>query len=434
MCVESGGYVAGSSRAAARIFGVTMVVLLGLVVPIYRLLFEECKLNHAHYSGALSSVQTFRILLFAFSMGWLARVCYRHDLWSMLMLRYEGKYTRPLWDRASAVGYANLVGLFGTEIAAILVPFFVVHSIGCIYFIAHREFWELLDPWTGEPIGRPAASAVISLAILSATYSQAVFLVPCALFRLCCALVLLRLHLYHGALTNGVQSSRPSVSGALDAHAPGSDTELRARLLRGQSDEPAPSPSAPLDRDEDLSALLKEHTALKELLSAISHRFRLVLVGSTLLIALETAYSMYFLMVDTIEGHAKHREGTEFAVAEDTALSVYLILNNIVHIVGVWAVVRAATVVTHRARMIPQAFASLHLSRTLAGAGGSTGYERRQAFQDYLSSHPLGLTLYGFSIDRDFLRSWHMVVISAAVFLTSLSLRPQHSTVTPNEG
>ena len=54
-------------------------------------------------------------------------------------------------------------------------------------------------------------------------------------------------------------------------------------------------------------------------------------------------------------------------------------------------------------------------------------YMKRQSLLQYMVNHPLGITIYGFLIDREFLRSFHMVVVSLTVFLVSMIMGGSHN-------
>lgn len=144
-----------------------------------------------------------------------------------------------------------------------------------------------------------------------------------------------------------------------------------------------------------------------------------------------------------------------------------LLLNPLLHIVGVRLNVRAATLITHRLQRIVGYASQLHAvitvdgavcnlqddsdaidsTDTLADTDGtqrdltsteraqesvtreSYGHQRRveefhvrSAVLGLFRDQRLGISLYGFVCDRDFFRGFHMVVLATALFIVTRAL------------
>eukprot|EP00899_Mesostigma_viride_P002172 jgi/Mesvir1/11956/Mv00282-RA.1 len=233
-----------------------------------------------------------------------------------------------------------------------------------------------------------------------------------------------------------------------------------------------------------LQRIITIHQWLRTILRALSHRFRAPLLMLTVITILHALYAFYYLMAGLIasthpNGPSESEGGASWL--QECMLSVFLVTSCIVHLVGVCMMLRAAAIVTHRLRHAVQSFSAMHAmsSITLASppvqpvssypmsssapvstqhgpaeeqaipdmcghvlkfdsdtAGGylhgglMSSYQRLQVCQMraavlmYLKEQSLGVTIYGSLLDRDLLRSFHMIIVASVIFLTTLSLHP----------
>jgi len=192
--------------------------------------------------------------------------------------------------------------------------------------------------------------------------------------------------------------------------------------------------------DEQSFPVLREHSLLQKVLRLISHRFRQFLLISFVLIFFESFGTLYFLLNAIMEmdsEETKHYNTTGIIVRLELSSSALL------HIMGLVLNIRAILIMTHRLRAVHTIASEQHAHLTckmnLMSCSDDQGqllqglsrefeqYMKRQSLLQYMVNHPLGITIYGFLIDREFLRSFHMVVVSLTVFLVSMIMGGSHS-------
>ena len=192
--------------------------------------------------------------------------------------------------------------------------------------------------------------------------------------------------------------------------------------------------------EEQSFPVLREHSLLQKVLRLISHRFRQFLLISFILIFFESFGTLYFLLNAMLDMDAQEKEHYSL-----TGMIVRLEISSsaLLHIVGLVLNIRAILIMTHRLRAVHTIASEQHAHLTckmnlmnagddqkelLVGLGREfEQYMKRQSLLQYMVNHPLGITIYGFIIDREFLRSFHMVVVSLAVFLVSMIMGGSHS-------
>jgi len=188
--------------------------------------------------------------------------------------------------------------------------------------------------------------------------------------------------------------------------------------------------------------VLREHSLLQKVLKLISHRFRQFLLITFILIFFESFGTLYFLLNAIMEMDSKEAEHYNV-----TGIFVRLELSSsaLLHVMGFVLNIRAILIMTHRFRAVHTIASEQHAHLTckmnlMKGVGQDDDkgfmrglgrefeqYMKRQSLLQYMVNHPLGITIYGFLIDREFLRSFHMVVVSLSVFLVSMILGGSHS-------
>lgn len=192
--------------------------------------------------------------------------------------------------------------------------------------------------------------------------------------------------------------------------------------------------------DEQSFPVLREHSLLQKVLRLISHRFRQFLLVTFILIFFESFGTLYFILnaiMDMDTKEQRHYSVTGIIVRLELSSSALL------HIVGLVLNIRAILIMTHRLRAVQTIASEQHAHLTckmnlmkedddqkemLRGLGMEfEQYMKRQSLLQYMVNHPLGITIYGFLIDREFLRSFHMVVVSLTVFLVSMIMGGSHN-------
>ncbi|KAI3929438.1 hypothetical protein MKW92_011761 [Papaver armeniacum] len=199
-----------------------------------------------------------------------------------------------------------------------------------------------------------------------------------------------------------------------------------------------------LERDTDITALIDEHLRLRHHLSKISHRFRIFLLLEFLVVTFSQVLTLF--RTTEYQGIITLINGGDFAVS------------SIVQIVGISICLHAAAKVSHRAqrvasiasqchalstsnspdpscmrgsksvgnfealanprRTIPAVFSESDLE-SLDSIGQpnytqlASSYNKRQAFVTYLQSNQAGVTIYGWTVNRELI---------STVFLSELSL------------
>ena len=195
--------------------------------------------------------------------------------------------------------------------------------------------------------------------------------------------------------------------------------------------------------DEQSFPVLREHSLLQKVLRLISHRFRQFLLLTFIFIFFESFGTLYFILNAIFEMDPKevrHYNITGVIVRLELSSSALL------HIMGLILNVRAILIMTHRLRAVHTIASEQHAHLTckmnlmskgedsqeiLKGLGREfEQYMKRQSLLQYMVNHPLGITIYGFLIDREFLRSFHMVAVSLSVFLVSMIMGQSHSKAT----
>ena len=211
----------------------------------------------------------------------------------------------------------------------------------------------------------------------------------------------------------------------------GSDDELgEGYNLHGVHEH---GPATPSRHTQHSYPVLREHALLQNVLKLISHTFRQVLLICMIIIFFEAFGTLYFLLNDVMtmpDGYTITQTLVRFELCTSAML----------HVVGLTLNLRAILIMTHRLRAVHSIASEQHANLTCKMNFANKGAEgpnldlerelehfmKRQALLQYMKDHPLGITIYGFLIDREFLRSFHMVLVSLTVFLVSLVIGGAH--------
>mmetsp|Transcript_10346 Transcript_10346/g.26254 ORF Transcript_10346/g.26254 Transcript_10346/m.26254 type:complete len:538 (+) Transcript_10346:460-2073(+) len=515
------------------IFCIVNLVFLGLIWPLFEFFCEDVVVKDGELRGMWYLQRMYRILLYFIALYWLVRKCRKYDVKTLLFLKVDSFYVSRV-AKAKGLGglwvYTAIIQNFGLELMCLFAPYFVVIVISraLSFFYEEYDLYSISFHIGGHTIDKtsPVAYRIVLylLGILSMSYSQIVFLLPCVYFRMVSSLILLEMKAYKSMVQPERKEDDDDLTALTTEEIPisnplGAGPEVNANSFMGGGDinmrmgtssdglgdiseatptvggtgmgtgevsspigndlgseysspvEPSPSVyhSAKATRvyqrygsnpfgmyindqneeddgfdgivedlgDPSLNAkafpVLREHSLLQNVLKLISHRFRQFLLISFILIFFESFGTLYFLMNDMLYPKSSSRYSF-FGILVRIEMSSSAFL----HVVGLVLNVRAILIMTHRLRAVHSIASEQHAHLTCrmnlaclnlgqSGDGASREmsrqceqYMKRQALLQYMEDHPLGITIYGFLIDREFLRSFHMVVVSLTVFLVSL--------------
>ncbi|KAI3849387.1 hypothetical protein MKX03_002552 [Papaver bracteatum] len=206
-----------------------------------------------------------------------------------------------------------------------------------------------------------------------------------------------------------------------------------------------------LESDSDVTALIDEHVRLRHHLSKISHRFRIFLLLEFLVVTCSQVVTLF--QTTGYHGIITLINGGDFAVS------------SIVQVVGIVICLHATAKISHRAqrvasvasrwhalvtsnspdpsrmrgsnsvgnfetlvnpiRSIPTVFSESDLeSLDSIGppnytqlASHVSSYNKRQAFVMYLQSNPAGVTIYGWTVDRELINTVFLIEFSLILFV-----------------
>ncbi|XP_076933758.1 uncharacterized protein LOC143599762 [Bidens hawaiensis] len=202
--------------------------------------------------------------------------------------------------------------------------------------------------------------------------------------------------------------------------------------------------------DSDVESVLKEHLRIRRHLRIISHRYRVFIMWTLLLITI----SQFTSLLDTTRPKA---DLSIFKTGEVALVSVSLLA-------GLMILLRSATRITHKAQGVTSLAAKWHVCATIesfdapdadtetppAGAvenqvfrpdsstsdneaGSEDGldstklipayaystlsFQKRQALVTYFENNPAGITVYGFMLDRTSVHTIVMIEMSLVLWL-----------------
>ncbi|KAJ4960930.1 hypothetical protein NE237_020840 [Protea cynaroides] len=191
-----------------------------------------------------------------------------------------------------------------------------------------------------------------------------------------------------------------------------------------------------LERDSNVSLLIKEHILLRFYLSKISHRLRVYLI---LVFLVVTASQIVFLFQTT-----RYRGTNTFINGGDFAVS------SIVQVVGIYFCLHGAAKISHRAQSIVSVACQQHalmpcrstdasnrvgllplnVSESDLGSVDSIEftvnteyassmfmYHERQSFVIYLQTNPGGITIFGWIVDRTLITTIFFIELSLVLFV-----------------
>lgn len=371
-----------------------LFVLLAVLVPVFNFTFvscDACDLGHRHPFEKL--VQISESLLAAVSFLSLSHILHTYGLRRTLLL---DKIIRESVD--VQLGFQAKLKSSFSMLAYMLLPTFLIETF-------HRALWYYYVTVSAPYLANiPNANLLLfALSILSWLYRTSVFLFMCVLFRLMCALQILRLRSYY-------------------------------KLLETTS---------------EVTTILKEHMKIRTQLTTISHRFRLFLIFALFTIILSQLSSLFQILLSA--------KTINFFRAGDLAVC------SLVQLTGLVLCLQGAAKITHKAQHIVASVSKWHAMATCspgtileASSNSAAGkvygpahpllhtrsqssddleassrnlnfseelahdleaFQKRQALVTYLQHTRAGISLYGFVLDRGFLYMIFGVAFSSTLFI-----------------
>ena len=265
-----------------------------------------------------------------------------------------------------------------------------------------------------SPISRFWSLGRFAADVGSDVFAAASYALTCALFRVACALTLLRLNSLFVMIQNlGVEHA--------DAEAEDDDAEVD-----NEEDE-----EDDVDRS-DVGAIVEEHAALRALVRRMAHSFRMFLVVTTLACLGECfAASLYAVSVHADVLSDGDRRDLTRALGSAVPSALRLLL----HAWGTALNLRAATLATHRMQKTGSYLSERHARITAQlCASDPRVHERvvhertveafaaRHAAVGSFRDNGLGISVFGFVLDREFLRTFHAALVALVLFVAARAL------------
>ena len=205
----------------------------------------------------------------------------------------------------------------------------------------------------------------------------------------------------------------------------------------------------------DVGAIVEEHAALRALVRRIAHSFRMFLVVTTLACLVECfAASLYAVSVHGrhVDGDADVSSDVSSYVSSDgdptRALrsAVPSALRLLTHAWGTALNLRAATLATHRMQKTGSYLSERHAKITAAQLCAASNraaipnsvpnsvherVEHERAVEAFAARHAavgsfrdnrIGFSVFGFVLDREFLRTFHAALVALALFVAARAL------------
>ena len=369
------------------------------------------------------------------------------------------------------------------ELLRLLLPFVVLKLAATAYVHvgggARKETVSYAIPgwWRRRRRGGGDAASLtgvgkavaVSVGFVSESYMAAVFLTTCVLFRLTCALVLLKLNAFLVMMrgTDDDDDDEAAAPAATDDDVDDDDDDAdslrstgaprreRDETSRATTTTTTAAATATTTTRSNHRAVMSEHLNLRFVLNALGKRFRLFLVLTLLLTLIETVVSLYELVLDFAVAAKRSSGGGGVSGVIAVLARADLLLNNALHLAGIGMNVRAATLITHRLQRVVGHFSQQHAAYTMldsddddddggddeGGGGGDDDVENsrrrrrrssarrrvdafieRDAVLGHFRDRPLGISIYGFFVDRYTIRTLDGVVFGSVIFIVSRAL------------
>ncbi|KAJ0232192.1 Uncharacterized protein HA466_0292840 [Hirschfeldia incana] len=393
MCVDQ-------SSPWTAVLSWSMFVVFTLVVPAmshFMLACANCDSHHSrpYDSGVQLSLSSFAALSFLCLSRFVSKFGLRRFL-----------FFDKLWDESSTVrrGYTNQLNRSLKILSYFVAPCFLAMSSYKIWWYASGASQI---PFLGNVILSDTVACLMELC--SWLYRTTVIFLVCVLFRLICHLQILRLQDF-------------------------------AQVFQ---------------MDSDVGSILSEHLRIRRHLRIISHRYRIFILSSLILV---TGSQFYSLLITT-KSHAglNINSAGELALCSMTLVTALLIL------------LRSASKITHKAQAVTSLAAKWHVCATIesfetvdggtprlvdrasghgfystdvnigdtddsedygeeeddfdnndlipAYAYSTISFQKRQALVNYFENNKAGITVFGFTLDRSTLHTIFGIEMTLVLWL-----------------
>ncbi|CAH8355524.1 unnamed protein product [Eruca vesicaria subsp. sativa] len=393
MCVDQ-------SSPWTAVLSWSMFVVFTLVVPAMSHFMLACANCDSHHSRPYDSVVQLSLSSFAaLSFLCLSRFVSKFGLRRFL-------FFDKLWDESSTVrrGYTNQLNRSLKILSYFVTPCFLAMSSYKIWWYASGASQI---PFLGNVILSDTVACLMELC--SWLYRTTVIFLVCVLFRLICHLQILRLQDF-------------------------------AQVFQ---------------MDSDVGSILSEHLRIRRHLRIISHRYRIFILLSLILV---TGSQFYSLLITTKASSGLNiNSAGELALCSMTLVTALLIL------------LRSASKITHKAQAVTSLAAKWHVCATIesfetvdggtprlvdrttgngiystdvdirdtddsedygeeeddfddndlipAYAYSTISFQKRQALVNYFENNKAGITIFGFTLDRSALHTIFGIEMSLVLWL-----------------
>ncbi|XP_028793858.1 uncharacterized protein LOC114749530 [Neltuma alba] len=373
------------SSSLGKLISYVLFVFLAIVVPILTSIFIRVPESAAEDDPLSFNklVQLPESILAIISFFTLSRFFHRYGLRQLLfldILQDDSTYVRRGYTRELEKAFRYL--------AAIILPsFFVELAHKIIFFSTVKVSVPHISP------GFPLNSIVLLLMLVSWIYRTGVFLLVCVMFRLTCELQILRFEGVH-------------------------------KLFEGCG--------------SDANVIFREHVKIRKQLSVTSHRYRFFIIGCLVTITVSQSGALLLVL-------ASKSDKTFFNSGD-------LVICSVVQLCGCFLCLLGAARITHRAQGIVAIATRWHMlatnasaesesdnqwkSQTPEGFGNESDYDTsdiyisvtpqqpssfqtRQALVTYLQHNNVGITLFGFALDRGLLHTLFAFEFSLVLWILS---------------
>jgi len=186
-----------------------------------------------------------------------------------------------------------------------------------------------------------------------------------------------------------------------------------------------------LAQTRDPEFYFTKYTSIIKCLRSTSHRFRFFLALTGLITVFSALASMYEVVV--------HRSGISILMSGE------LVVLNLVNVTGIGLCLKSASKIAHLHRRIVKEASSMHAKATFAASKGhllppgkdqsfefqekmehfcqaQDAWSRRSALVNFLSNNSVGISVYGFVLDRFFVHTSVGALLTTVWFFLGRSL------------
>ncbi|KAL0903336.1 hypothetical protein M5K25_027708 [Dendrobium thyrsiflorum] len=293
-------------------------------------------------------------------------------------LRHDSPAVRRAYTREIDRAFRHL--------AAILLPSFAVE-------LAHKTFL-----FASPASAQPWKAAALAAALASWVYRTGVFLLVCVFFRMTCELQILRFEEFYKMFELGGGAAAVEVA----------EVEAEAMMFR-------------------------EHLRIRRLLKAMSHRYRIFIIGCVVTITVSQLGAL--VMVFATKGDKNFCNSGELVVCSVVQLSGFLMClfgaarithraQRVVSIASRWHMMMSSSSTTKLEAIVNldesdgEDYESKHSFQPSISQTRSS-FESRQALVTYLQHNGGGITIFGFALDRGLLHTLFAFEMTLVLWILS---------------